>query len=81
MGGWPTVTGDGWNEESFDWIETITKFRTIGYSINYLIDFYIMADLKNSTYRTIYVVITISSITFTYVGYLCLYLYTLIMLA
>ena len=34
--------------------ETIYKFRRKGYSTDYLFDFSIATDIKNSTYRTIY---------------------------
>ena len=53
FGGWPVVVGDSWIEHQFDWIETMKKCRQIGYSFNYLMDFSIMTDLKNSTRRTI----------------------------
>jgi len=35
--------------------ETIYKFRENGYSTDYLFDFSIATDLKNSTWRTIYI--------------------------
>ena len=47
------VVGDSWDEESFIWYEMIYKFRQVGYSVDYFIDFSITADLKNSTFRTI----------------------------
>lgn len=47
------VVGDDWDEESFVWYEMIYKFRKVGYSVDYFIDFSITADLKNSTFRTI----------------------------
>ena len=53
FGGWPVVVGDTWNEDNFDWIETMKTCRQIGYSFNYLMDFSIITDLKNSTSRTI----------------------------
>lgn len=53
FGGWPVVVGDSWDEESFIWYEMIYKFRQVGYSVDYFIDFSITADLKNSTFRTI----------------------------
>ena len=53
FGGWPVVIGDSWNEEEFVWYEMIYKFREVGYSIDYFVDFSIVADLKNSTSRVI----------------------------
>lgn len=53
FGGWPSVVGDDWNESRFNWYETIYRFRQVGYSIDYLIDLSIVADLKNSTYRLV----------------------------
>ena len=56
FGGWPVVVGDNWNESNFEWTEMIYKFRRVGYSIGYLIDFSISTDAKNSTTRVIDVI-------------------------
>ncbi|XP_076238812.1 M13 family metallopeptidase neprilysin 2 isoform X2 [Calliopsis andreniformis] len=53
LGGWPVLEGDKWNENGFDWKESVYNFRRIGYSIDYFIDFSISIDLKNSTSRLI----------------------------
>ena len=53
MGGWPVLEGEGWDEESFNWIETVYTFRQHGYSTDYLIDFSIVTDSKNSSWRVI----------------------------
>jgi len=53
FGGWP-VLQDDWNEDSFDWEQLVYIFRENGYSTDYLFDFSIATDLKNSTWRTIY---------------------------
>merc|ERR1712141_568799 len=53
FGGWP-VLQDDWNEDAFDWEQLVYIFRENGYSTDYLFDFPIAADLKNSTWRTIY---------------------------
>jgi len=53
FGGWP-VLEDNWNEANFKWDELIYLFRESGYSTDYLFDFSIATDLKNSTWRTIY---------------------------
>lgn len=53
LGGWPVLEGDQWNENEFNWKESVYKFREMGYSVDYFIDFSIGVDLKNSTKRTI----------------------------
>ena len=56
FGGWPVVVGDSWDESSFEWIEMLYKFNRFGYSINFLISFYVTVDQKNSTARIIDVI-------------------------
>ena len=56
FGGWPVVIGDSWDESSFVWTEMIYKFRRVGYSIDYFVDFSVTTDLKNSTTRVIDVI-------------------------
>ncbi|XP_033323591.2 M13 family metallopeptidase neprilysin 2 isoform X2 [Megalopta genalis] len=53
LGGWPLLEGDNWNETEFNWKESVYKFRQMGYSVDYFIDFSIGVDLKNSTKRII----------------------------
>ena len=53
MGGWPVLEGSDWREETFSWIETVYMFRKNGYSTDYLIDFSIVTDSKNSSWRVI----------------------------
>jgi len=53
MGGWPVLEGDAWDEEKFNWIEAVYTFRSHGYSTDYLIDFSIVTDSKNSSWRVI----------------------------
>ncbi|XP_034935733.1 neprilysin-2-like [Chelonus insularis] len=49
VGGYPVLEGDSWNEDDFHWMELIYKLRDIGYSYNYLLEFSIGVDLKNSS--------------------------------
>ena len=56
FGGWPVVVGDSWDESTFVWTEMIYKFRRVGYSIDYFVDFSVTTDLKNSTTRVIDVI-------------------------
>ncbi|XP_022914109.1 neprilysin-2 isoform X2 [Onthophagus taurus] len=53
LGGWPVLEGDKFKDQEFDWRQTIYKFRKSGYSVDYLIDFSVAIDLKNSTKRVI----------------------------
>ena len=53
MGGWPVLEGTSWDESKFSWIDTVYTFRNHGYSTDYLIDFSIVTDSKNSSWRVI----------------------------
>ena len=53
LGGWPVLEGDKWDEDNFTWIDTVYKFRENGYSTDYLIDFSVVTDSKNSSWRVI----------------------------
>jgi len=53
MGGWPVLEGESWDEDGFDWVSTVYTFRKNGYSTDYLIDFSIVTDSKNSSWRVI----------------------------
>ena len=53
FGGWPVLEGDKWNQGAFDWRQAIYSFRKAGYSVDYLIDFSVGIDLKNSSSRVI----------------------------
>lgn len=49
FGGWPVVEGDKWKESEFDWIDTLIKFRELGYSHDILMDLSVTADYRNNT--------------------------------
>lgn len=53
LGGWPALDGAKWDEGSFDWRQSVYKFRKAGYSVDYFIDFSVGIDVKNSTKRII----------------------------
>ncbi|XP_056631851.1 neprilysin-2 isoform X2 [Diorhabda sublineata] len=53
LGGWPVLEGISWNENNFDWKESVYRFRRIGYGVDYFIDFSVVGDVKNSTRRII----------------------------
>merc|ERR1712088_867660 len=47
------LAGSSWDSDSFSWIELVYKNRKHGYSTDYLIDFSIVTDSKNSSWRVI----------------------------
>ena len=55
LGGWPALEGPGWTGDTdgkpYIWYEQVYKFRKRGYSVDYLIDFSVTTDLKNSSWR------------------------------
>jgi neprilysin len=53
LGGWPVLEGDNWDAASFTWLQSVYKFREVGFSVDYFLDFSVTTDLKNSTKRTI----------------------------
>lgn len=53
LGGWPVLKGPMWSEADFDWRKSVYKFRKVGYSVDYFIDFSVGVDVKNSTKRII----------------------------
>ncbi|KAJ8918489.1 hypothetical protein NQ315_008186 [Exocentrus adspersus] len=53
LGGWPVLEGPMWRESDFDWRKSVYKFRRVGYSVDYFIDFSVGVDVKNSTRRII----------------------------
>lgn len=55
FGGWPVLKGDLWSEGSFDWIETIKKFRRMGFDTYIIFAFSSETDLKNSSQRNLVV--------------------------
>lgn len=59
IGGWPAVEGEKWNETGFDWIESIRQMRNIGLTTNYLFATTVGAHLKNSSTRSLRVILLI----------------------
>lgn len=54
LGGWPLLKGDAWDiDNTWTWQEATKQFRRVGFSMDYIIDFSISVDLKNSTKRLI----------------------------
>ena len=51
LGGWPLLEGSSWDEEGFKWYEVIYRLREMGFSTDYLINFSVTTDLKNSSSR------------------------------
>ncbi|KAF5307506.1 hypothetical protein FQR65_LT06861 [Abscondita terminalis] len=53
--GWPVVEGFNWNEQLFDWKETIYKLRAAGYPYEIFFDVTVSTDLKNKTRNAVYI--------------------------
>jgi membrane metallo-endopeptidase-like protein 1 len=53
MGGWPLLEGNDWAKDEFKWYDMVYRFRDVGYSIDYLVDFSVTTDLKNSSWRVL----------------------------
>lgn len=53
LGGWPVVKGDKWDENAWTWQKSVRDFRKHGYSTDYILDFSVGTDLKNSTTRIV----------------------------
>jgi len=53
MGGWPLLEGTKWDKNRFKWYEMVYRFREMGYSVDYMIDFSVTTDLKNSSWRVL----------------------------
>lgn len=53
MGGWPVVKGDKWNEDSWTWQKVAIDCRKNGYSTDYVVDFSVGTDLKNSSMKIV----------------------------
>ncbi len=45
------LEGASWDSTGYIWYEQIYKFREEGYSVDYLVDFSVTTDLKNSSRR------------------------------
>ena len=53
FGGWPVVKGFSWMSMSWNWIKSIQNSRSNGYSTDYILDFSVDIDAKNSKRRII----------------------------
>lgn len=49
LGGFPVTLGKAWKEDSWNWENVLKLIRDNGYSTDYLIDFSVDTDLKNSS--------------------------------
>lgn len=55
FGGWPVLKGNLWSEGAFDWVETIKKFRRMGFDTYVIFAFSSETNLKNSSERILVV--------------------------
>lgn len=55
LGGWPLLEGEAWEAKAdkFKWYEMVWRFRDLGYSVDFLLDFSVTADLRNSSWRVL----------------------------
>lgn len=52
LGGWPvTLDAGSWNEANWSWQKMSTDLELVGFPTNYLFEFSINPDLKNSSTR------------------------------
>ncbi|XP_031621713.1 neprilysin-2-like [Contarinia nasturtii] len=54
-GGWPVVKGDSWSDTTWDWVQTIRRFRRMGLSTSMIFLLNMNVDLKNSKQRQLYI--------------------------
>ncbi|KAB0803660.1 hypothetical protein PPYR_00630 [Photinus pyralis] len=47
LNGWPLVVGSSWEEQSFDWLEWVSKFRKYGLRHDQILGFDVMVDSIN----------------------------------
>ncbi|XP_050738565.1 neprilysin-2-like isoform X4 [Eriocheir sinensis] len=53
MGGWPVLEGDTWDPSGFQWAQNVYINRQLGFSLDYLFDFSVSTNIRNSTWRII----------------------------
>ena len=51
LGGWPLLEGSSWTGDNFKWYTQMYKHREHGFSVDYMYDFSVSTDLKNSSWR------------------------------
>ncbi|KAJ3654443.1 hypothetical protein Zmor_013632 [Zophobas morio] len=52
-GGWPVVEGDGWDENSFDWVSTSYQLMKVGLTPYMLLNFKVLPDSSNSSRKAL----------------------------
>lgn len=55
LGGWPVLQNNNWEEDCFDWMETLEKMFKMGYNKNILLTVSSGADFKNTSRKIIYI--------------------------
>ncbi|MPC12879.1 Membrane metallo-endopeptidase-like 1 [Portunus trituberculatus] len=53
MGGWPVLEGNAWDPSGFDWTTNVYINRQLGYSLDYIFDFSVTTNIRNSSWRII----------------------------
>ena len=54
IGGWPVLQGDKWTGEGFNAWDMSAKLLKMGYSNDYIASSWVYTDLKNNSYRVLY---------------------------
>jgi hypothetical protein len=49
LGGWPVVSGNNWNESSFDFGELMVNLREVGLQHDWFLDIFVYSNLGEST--------------------------------
>lgn len=55
LGGWPVLKGNLWSDGAFDWVETVLKFRRMGFDTYIVFAFLPETHLRNSSERILVV--------------------------
>lgn len=53
MGGWPVLEGNAWDSSAFEWTHNVYINRQLGYSLDYIFDFSVTTNIRNSSWRII----------------------------
>ncbi|XP_054157418.1 neprilysin-2-like isoform X2 [Oppia nitens] len=54
LGGWPVVTGDKWDNGTFEWIRVTEQIRQLGFRADMFVQFKVIADVLNNTKKVLF---------------------------
>ncbi|XP_031344639.1 neprilysin-2-like [Photinus pyralis] len=55
LGGWPVLEGQTWDQERFDWKQSVYKFRNFGFTFDYFITVDLGIDMTNYSLNMLYI--------------------------